>query len=98
MRTMRSTYIAFLKKLRTRYPDTYFILWATDAADGEIQAEAQKVSHQVQAGADSRVTFIAVKRLDMSGCHWHPSAKDDEVIAGKLIEFIDQHPEAWGQR
>jgi hypothetical protein len=34
----------------------------------------------------------------MSGCHWHPSTEDDKVIAGKLMEFIDQHPQVWQRR
>jgi hypothetical protein len=25
----------------------------------------------------------------MTGCNWHPSVADDEVIAAKLIELID---------
>ena len=93
-----ATYVAFLKKLRSRYPHAFFILWATDAADGEIQAEAQKVSRQMQAGGENRVAFIAVNGLAMSGCHWHPSTEDDKVIAGKLMEFIDQHPQVWQRR
>ena len=88
-----ATYIAFLQKLRTRYPHAFFILWATDAADGEIQAEAQKVSRQLNAAGDTRVAFISVTGLAMSACHWHPSTKDDEVVAAKLIDFIDQHPQ-----
>jgi lysophospholipase L1-like esterase len=92
-----AAYVAFLKKLRARHPDAYFILWATDLAEGEIQAEAQKVSSQMQTSGDTRVAFIAVNGLAMSGCHWHPSAKDDEVVAGKLIEFIEQHPQVWQQ-
>jgi lysophospholipase L1-like esterase len=90
-----TTYVAFLNKLRTRYPRAFFILWATNAADGEIQEEAQKVRRQLQARGDTRVTFIPVNGLAMSACHWHPSTDDDKVVAAKLIDFIDQHPGVW---
>ena len=88
-----ATYVAFLKKLRTRYPDAFFILWATDGADGEIQAEAQKVTRQLQADGDTGLAFIPVNGLAMSACHGHPSTPDDEIVSGKLIDFIDQHPQ-----
>ncbi len=93
-----TTFVAFLKQLRSRYPHAFFILWATDGAHREIQAEAQKVSRQIQAAGDSRVAFIAVSGLAMSGCHWHPSAEDDKIVAGKLIDFVEQHPQVWQQR
>jgi len=93
-----ATYITFLQKLRSRYPHAFFILWATDAADGEIQAEAQKVSRQLNADGDTRAAFIPVNGLAMSACHWHPSTGDDEIVAAKLVDFIDRHSPLWQPR
>jgi lysophospholipase L1-like esterase len=92
-----AAYLAFLKKLRTRYPKAFFILWATDGEKGEIQAEVQRVAHQLQADGDTRVVFIPVNGLAMTACHSHPSTDDDKTIAAKLIDFLDQHPELWQQ-
>ena len=93
-----ATYVAFLQKLRTRYPRAFFILWATDMANGEIQAEALNVTGQLQAGGDTEVAFIPVHGLAMTGCHSHPSTADDKIVAAKLIDFIDQHPQLWRPR
>jgi len=93
-----ATYVAFLQKLRTRYPRAFFILWNTDGADGEIQAEAQRVSRQLNAAGDTRVAFIPVNGLAKSACHSHPSTEDDKIVAGRLIDFIDQRPQLWQSR
>ena len=93
-----ATYVAFLQKLRARYARAFFILWNTDGADGEIQAEAQRVSRQLNAAGDIRVAFIPVNGLAMSGCHSHPSTEDDKVVAGRLIDFVDQRPQLWQSR
>lgn len=93
-----ATYVAFLQKLRARYPRAFFLLWATDRAKGEIQAEAQKVTGQLQAGGDTKVAFIPVHGLAMTGCHSHPSTADDKIVAAKLIGFINHHPQLWQSR
>src|SRR5581483_4115146 len=38
-----ATYVRFVKQLRAANPNAFFILMASDGADGEIQAEVQKV-------------------------------------------------------
>jgi len=93
-----ATYVAFLQGLRTRYPHAFFLLWATDGADGEILEEAQTVSRQLNALGDTKVAFIPVSGLDMSACHWHPSTEDDKIVAGTLIDFSDHHPQLWQPR
>ena len=51
----------------------------------------------VQQGmnGESRIAFIAVDSLEMTGCNWHPSLADHDAIAGKLIHFIDDRNIAW---
>lgn len=90
-----ATYLKFLKDLRTRNPKAYFILWATDMADGEIATEEQKVADQFKAAGDDRISFFPVSGLQMTGCHYHPSAADDVTISNLLMGFIDKHPEVW---
>ena len=93
-----ATYLKFLSGLRSRTPAAFFILWATDDAGGEIQAELQRVIGKLNASGDKRVIFIPVNGLTMSACDWHPSVADDEVISHKLQNFIDRHPELWNSR
>ena len=69
-----------VETLRARNPRAFFILWATDMAEHEIQQEAGKVAAQLQSKGDPRVAFIPVEGLAMTGCHWHPSVADHDAI------------------
>lgn len=84
-----ATYARFLEELRARNPGAYFVIWATELADREIQVEARKVVELRKSRGDSRIEFVPIDGLAMTGCHWHPSLADDDVIAAKLIGLID---------
>jgi lysophospholipase L1-like esterase len=90
-----ATYVRFVQQLRAAHPHAFFVLWATDMAEGEIQAEVLKVAEQLRAAGEERIAFVAVNNLAMTGCHWHPSVADDEVIAGRLAAFIDSKTQLW---
>lgn len=84
-----ATYAKFLDELRARNPGALFIVWATDMAEREIATEGAKVVEQRKARGDDLIEFMPVEGLEMTGCHWHPSVTDDDVIAAKLIRLID---------
>lgn len=90
-----ATYVRFVRQLRAAHPAAFFILWATDMADGEIQAEAGKVVARLQSDGERRIGFLAINELAMTGCHWHPSVADDDAIAARLIALIDTIPQVW---
>ena len=90
-----TTYVGFIHSLRTRYPGAYFVLWGTEMAAGEIEAEEQKVVDQVKAGGESRIMFVPINNLTFSGCHSHPSTTDDQTISDILVKTIDQVPGVW---
>ncbi len=92
------TYVAFIHSLRARYPGAYFVLWGTEMANGEIEAEEQKVVDQVKAGGETRITFLPINGLAFSGCHSHPSTADDRTISDLLVKTIDQVPNIWQGR
>jgi hypothetical protein len=85
--------VRFLEALRSRDAQALIVVWATDMADGEIETEVGKAVARVQTGGDRRVVFVPVHGLAMTGCHWHPSVADDDVIANALMRVIDDHPE-----
>ena len=89
------TYVGFIHSLRARYPGAYFVLWGTDMANGEIEAEEQKVVDQVKAGGETRITFLPINNLTFAGCHAHPSTADDQTISNLLVKTIDQIPGVW---
>jgi lysophospholipase L1-like esterase len=93
-----ATYLRFLGTLRSRNPEAFIVIWATDMAEGEIEAEAGKVVKQFQAGGDKRITFVPIDGLAMTGCNWHPSIADDDTIADTLMRVIDANPDAWGAK
>ncbi|MES2349789.1 MAG: GDSL-type esterase/lipase family protein [Pseudomonadota bacterium] len=84
-----AAYVEFVLGLRARNPQARFILWATDGANGEIQAELKTVVARLKAAGESRVAFIPVNGLAFTGCHWHPSVADDKTIADALAGVID---------
>jgi lysophospholipase L1-like esterase len=92
-----STYAKFLAELRARNPEAFFVIWATDMAGGEIEAEASKVVEQRKSRGDTRIEFIPVDGLAMTGCDWHPSLADHDSIATKLIELIAAR-KIWSRR
>jgi lysophospholipase L1-like esterase len=90
----RSAYSGFLQKLRTRYGanTTIVAIGASPFAD-HVQ---QVVRERTDAG-DSRVRswFLDGTGLDLLGCHWHYSTRDDQLIADRLTTFIGTLPLTW---
>lgn len=89
------TYVGFVQGLRARYPQARFLLWATDGAEGEIQAQVREVVAHLRAAGEARVGFVAVDGLAMTGCQWHPSEVDDRRIADALSAAIDDDADVW---
>ncbi len=89
------SYTAFVKSIRARNPNAFFILMATDQADGEIQSEVKKVVAAVKAAGDSRIDFVPMNGLTFGGCDWHPTTADDKAVSATLTAYIDGHPELW---
>jgi lysophospholipase L1-like esterase len=90
-----ATYVHFVRDLRAANPHAYFLLWATDLANGEIATEAGKVVETLHRAGEQRVAFVPVRGLAFSACHFHPSVGDDHLIATALTGFVDAHPEIW---
>lgn len=91
------TYVAFFKTLRERFPKAAFVLWATDMANGEIEAEEGKVVERLKQAGETRISFVPINGPAMTGCNSHPSTADDQTIAGDLIRAIDSM-DVWGGR
>ena len=89
------TYVQFVQTLRAQNPGAYFILMATDQANGEIQSEVKKVLAALRAQGESRIDFIPMNNLSFGGCDWHPTTADDAQVAASLIAFIEAKPELW---
>lgn len=93
-----ATYLRFLRDLRARNPRAYFILWATDMANGEIESEEHKVVDAWKASGETRVAFLPIDGLAFSACNFHPSLADDRTIAARIEQLIDATPGVWQNR
>ncbi len=91
-------YGAFVTGLRARHPAAHIVLWATDLADGEIADATGRVAARLRAGGDTRLAFVRMPKLAMSGCDYHPSTADDQAIANQLARYVDDHPGLWTGR
>lgn len=94
----QATYVKFVQGLRARHPGAHFILTATDQMDGEYETQVNKVIATLQAAGESRIAFLRLPPLEMTGCDWHPSLADNRKISEALIAWIDTHPEVWESR
>lgn len=92
------SYVRFVEALRAGNPHAFFVLWATDLAEGEIQAEVRKVFTRLQSKGETQIAFIPIDGLTMTGCHWHPSVADHDAIAEALIRRIDSQLPAWAAK
>ncbi len=90
-----ATYVAFVKSLRAKNPDAFFILMAADQFQGEMPAEINKVIARLNADGERRIAFLPMTGLKFGGCDGHPNTDDDRTVADELIAFIDQHPNIW---
>ncbi|QUD90329.1 SGNH/GDSL hydrolase family protein [Phenylobacterium montanum] len=90
-----TSYAGFVESLRVRYPRAYFVLWATDLADGEIRSEVSRVVERLRRGGERSIALVPVSGLSLSACQYHPSTADDAVISNAISAYVDAHPEVW---
>ncbi len=93
-----ATYLQFLQGLRAKNRSAYIIVWATNAASGEVKAEAQKVVQLLKERGDEHITFLPVNGLRFGACNWHPSLRDQKAISNKLVNLIDADKQVWQNR
>lgn len=93
-----ASYIRFLQLLRARNPHAWILLWATDRANGEIEAEVGKVFDQARAQGLTRLDYLPVNNLAFTACHGHPSLADDKSLSLQFATWIENHPDLWPAR
>ena len=85
-----NTYVEFIKTLNRKNPKAHLILMASDKMEGELAKQVETVLANAKTSGIKKIDFIRFTGLDYQGCHWHPSAKDDQLLADLLIKFIDE--------
>jgi len=91
-----ASYANFVLELHRRQPQAYVLLWAAGGEDSELATQVRKVATQVQQSSDTRIGFVPVPNLALTGCHYHPSVADDQAIAVALSRHLEAHVPALG--
>ena len=81
-------YVEFVKSLQRKNPKAHFILMASTNAENEIANQVAKVLEQLKASGMEKIDSIIFSGLDFQGCHWHPSAKDDKLLADLITNYL----------
>jgi len=77
--------------LLARQPQAQLILMGSEAFYDEVK----KVAAALTADARRPVLTLHFGDLELSSCNFHPSTKDDEMLAASLQALLDQHPDVW---
>ncbi|MEU7982903.1 cellulose binding domain-containing protein [Micromonospora sp. NPDC049081] len=97
----RTAYLAFIDKLRSRYgPDTFIVLTYPDLSPTTALASSvQQIVQTRTSRGDTRIRSLYYDDnalgLDKLGCDWHPSRRDDQLLAGALTRFVNTLPLTW---
>jgi hypothetical protein len=103
------SYRDFVADLHRRSPRAAFILdWPEDQDIGEATYRAKFAAAKQALAADAKrkgirmMLFASPNRLrsqlEMSGCKYHGSLKDNRLLADWLIAIIDAHPGIWNRQ
>jgi len=85
----RTRYIEFAQRLITDKPDVRLILMGSDA----FIADVEQVAAALRGAAPGRVSTIHMGGLELTGCDWHPSLKDQQHLADLVQAEIERiHP------
>jgi lysophospholipase L1-like esterase len=91
----RNAYLAFVRNLRQRYPNTFFVLTIGPMLDGAnltaIKGHLQAVIQTRASEGDTRMSFLEFPvqtGADGYGCDWHPSVATDAKMANLLVNEL----------
>jgi lysophospholipase L1-like esterase len=82
----RATYVAFVRMLAARYPGARFILLARANFVEDV------LDVQRRLGNAAKVEVLPLQELELTGCDWHPSLKDQRAMADQLERAIRNDP------
>jgi lysophospholipase L1-like esterase len=88
----KNAYLEFVRALRQKYPDTFFVLTIGPMLDGAsltaVKGHIQSVITTRASEGDSKMSFLEFPvqvEADGYGCDWHPSAKTNAKMATLLV-------------
>lgn len=88
-----TAYVAFVKSLRVKYPQAFFVLVSYDGAT--VQAEVARVVSALNTAGETRVAPLAMSGFAATGCAGHLTTDDHKKAAKALQDLLVAHPEIW---
>jgi lysophospholipase L1-like esterase len=89
-----NNYLSFLKKLRTVYPDSYFILITSPMADYDLGKNMSNNNNAIVSIlnnlGEQKIASYAFSKQYNAGCDGHPSLAQHALIADELTNFINK--------
>lgn len=88
-------YARFIETVRVRYPQALFILVAMKDYGTDYLEAHRKVLTGLQSGGDENVVMVVLPKMEKTGCHWHPSDQDHQMLADGIVDLIDKQSGVW---
>ncbi len=90
-----NTYIQFIKKIRSYYPEANIICLSSPMGDEKLTAALKNylggiISYMHDILKDNKVEKYVFKKQYKNGCGSHPDVKDHQQIAEELTGFIKE--------
>ena len=91
----RTSYVAFVKTLRARYPKAEILLSTTTDKIAFLPSLVDSVFADLKSDSVTGIDRINWPAMQRTACDRHPNIRDDATIAQLYVDYIDHHPELW---
>jgi hypothetical protein len=85
-------YINFIMQLRQHYPKAQIVLltspMASEALKAVLKIQINAVVNQLNKAGDKKISKYFFSRSYTSGCDWHPSLAEHQLIANELTVYL----------
>ena len=92
--TFCNSYLQFIKKIRSAYPNATILLLNSPMADDKlrsfIERSALSIKHILEAQGEKNIMNYSFKKRYIAGCDSHPSLEEHKEIAKELTGYIQQ--------
>lgn len=89
------SYKDFILGLRTKHPQTHFILLSYAVAGDELESQIARVIKELKQKGVRDIGLVTIKPVELSACDWHPSEIDHKNSAEILTNYIKANPGLW---